>query len=63
MENRFLTTGELATELRTPTATLRYWRHKGVGPRSLKVGRRVLYAESEVAAWLAQLATQETGRA
>jgi hypothetical protein len=37
---------------RTPSATLRFWRHKGIGPKSFKVGRRVMYREDDVAAWL-----------
>ncbi len=39
-----LTSAELAKIIRVPHATLRYWRHVGVGPRSFKMGdRRVLY--------------------
>ena len=36
--------------LRVPT--LRWWRHRGIGPRSAKIGRRVFYRESDVQAWL-----------
>lgn len=35
-----------------PAATLRYWRHKGVGPRSGKIGRRVVYKRADVEAWV-----------
>jgi len=35
-----------------PTATLATWRHRGLGPPYLKAGRRVLYLESAVRAWL-----------
>ena len=38
-----LTITEAAGVLRTPVATLRYWRHLGTGPRSFRLGRRVLY--------------------
>lgn len=55
MDEPLLTTQELGTKLKTPAETLRYWRHVGKGPRSFKVGRRVLYAESDVMAWLAEL--------
>ena len=48
----YLTTDELAALARTTPETARYWRHVGKGPRSFKVGRRVLYAESDVRAWL-----------
>ncbi|MGI8614897.1 MAG: helix-turn-helix transcriptional regulator [Nocardioidaceae bacterium] len=45
----YLTTPEVAKHYRTSEATVRYWRHIGYGPRGIKVGRRVLYALSEVA--------------
>ncbi len=51
----YLTTDELATWLRTSPETVRYWRHIGKGPRGIKVGRRVLYAESEVLRFDAEL--------
>ncbi len=40
--------------IRVPEATLRYWRHIGIGPRSFKMGpRRVLYRADDVTAWVA----------
>ena len=48
----YLTTGEVAEALRTSPETVRYWRHLGKGPRSFKVGRRVLYARADVLAWV-----------
>ena len=38
-----LTITEAAAILRAPVATLRYWRHLGTGPDSIKVGRRILH--------------------
>lgn len=35
-----------------PEATLRFWRHAGTGPRSAKFGRRVVYREADVLAWI-----------
>lgn len=55
----YLTTAELAQKLRTPAETCRYWRHIGKGPKSFKVGRRVLYAIEDVEAFIAE-ARQET---
>ncbi len=49
----YLTTTEIAELLRTPVETVRYWRHIGKGPKSFKVGRRVLYALEDVEAFLA----------
>ncbi len=43
-----MTTAEVATALRVSESTVRYWRHKGYGPKGRKVGRRVLYERSEV---------------
>lgn len=50
----FMTTTEVAETCRTSPETVRYWRHVGKGPKSFKVGRRVLYATDDVVAWLAE---------
>lgn len=47
-----LTTEEVADWLRTSPETVRFWRHVGKGPRSFKIGRRVLYARSDVEAYV-----------
>ncbi|GAA2184683.1 hypothetical protein GCM10009785_33580 [Brooklawnia cerclae] len=52
MAAKLLTTPEVAEQIRVPEATLRYWRHMGLGPRSAKLGRRVVYREDDVLAWL-----------
>jgi len=51
---KYLTTVELAELVRTPIETVRYWRHIGKGPRSFKVGRRVLYAAEDVEAFIGE---------
>jgi hypothetical protein len=43
---------EASQVLRTPVATLRYSRHLGIGPRSFRLGRRVLYRRDDVHAWI-----------
>lgn len=53
MAERFLTTEEVADLARTAPSTVRYWRMCGKGPKGVKRGRRVLYAESVVERWLA----------
>jgi DNA-binding transcriptional MerR regulator len=50
MAVRLLTTEEVAARFRTSPATVRYWRHIGIGPSGIKVGRRVLY-EAECDRW------------
>lgn len=50
-----LTIAEVSARTRVPVDTLRYWRHVGgVGPKSAKVGRRVVYREADVDAWVAE---------
>jgi hypothetical protein len=46
-----LTPEETAAALRTPVATLRYWRHLGVGPDDFRLGRRVVYRREDVDRW------------
>ena len=49
---RYLTTAEVAELCRTSPETVRFWRHVGKGPKSFKVGRKVLYGIEDVEAWL-----------
>jgi excisionase family DNA binding protein len=48
-----MTTEEVADLFRTTSETVRWWRHNNKGPRSFKVGRRVLYAREDVEAFIA----------
>jgi predicted DNA-binding transcriptional regulator AlpA len=56
---KLLTTTEVADVLRRPVGTLRYWRHTGEGPRSVKIGRAVMYDADEVAAWIERHFTEQ----
>jgi DNA-binding transcriptional MerR regulator len=51
-DDDLLTITEAADILRTPIATLRYWRHLGTGPRSFRLGRHVLYRTGDLHAWI-----------
>ena len=51
MNVRLLTTAEVAERFRTSPSTVRYWRHLGIGPAGIRVGRRGLYAEAECDRW------------
>ena len=51
MTARLLTTEEVAVRFRTSPATIRYWPHIGISPFGIKVGRRVLYDETECDRW------------
>ncbi len=52
--SQYLITEEVAELVRTEAETVRYWRQIGKGPKSFKVGRRVLYLRADVDAWLAE---------
>ncbi len=49
---QLLTLTEAAARLRTPVATLRYWRHLGTGPDSFRLGRRVMYRRDDLDRWI-----------
>ena len=51
MSPRLLTTEEVAARFRTSPATVRYWRHIGIGPDGVRVGRRVLYDAVDCDRW------------
>jgi len=52
--HHLLTLSEAANVLRTPVATLRYWRHLGIGPDGFRVGRRVMYRIEDVERWITE---------
>lgn len=52
MQDRILTIEEVAEKTRKPVATLRYYRSRGGGPASFRLGRRVVYREADVDAWI-----------
>jgi predicted DNA-binding transcriptional regulator AlpA len=61
MTVEYMTTNEVAELCRTSVETARFWRHVGKGPKSFKVGRRVLYPTVEVHRWLADLQRKAQG--
>lgn len=48
IENTNLTPKEAANRLRVTTGTLSNWRVQGMGPKFIKVGRKVLYPMAQV---------------
>lgn len=50
-EEAFLTTTEAAAFYRTAVPTLEGWRVKGGGPPFIRLGRRVVYAKSDLIAF------------
>ena len=62
MDGTYLTTQEVADRFRTSPESVRYWRHRGTGPQSVKIGRKVLYPAQAVRDWEAQrLAAEQAG--
>jgi predicted DNA-binding transcriptional regulator AlpA len=55
-----MTLVETAAYLRTPVATLRYWRHLGTGPAGFRLGRRVVYRREDVDRWLGECQRAQT---
>lgn len=51
-DDELMSVNEVATFLRVPVATVRYWRHLGTGPHGFRVGRSVRYWRSDVIHWL-----------
>ena len=51
--SRLLTLPEVSELTRVPDGTLRSWRRLGQGPASSRLGRRVVYVEADVRAWMA----------
>jgi predicted DNA-binding transcriptional regulator AlpA len=58
-DDDLLTTAEVVAITRAPASTIRYWRHVGTGPRSFRLGRRVVYRRRDVLAWIAKCEVQE----
>ncbi len=50
--SRLVTIEELSDYLQVPVKTLYDWRHRGLGPPGLRVGRHVRYRQADVDAWL-----------
>ena len=54
-----MTLPEVAEATKIPLGTLRYWRHVGSGPKSFRMGRRVMYRKNDVDAWVEAQYTAE----
>lgn len=54
---RLWTVQDVSAFLGVPVATLYAWRHKGEGPRGLRIGKHLRFVPDDVRAWvLAQAA-------
>lgn len=60
-QTKHVRTAELVDEYGIPEGTWRWWRYRGEGPRSFKLGRTVFYDAADVAAWI-EAQKDATGR-
>src|SRR3712207_1026551 len=51
-DDDLLTITEASAILRVPVNTLRWWRHRGDGPRFFKIGRHLVTTIGDLAAWI-----------
>ena len=63
MTRTILRLEEIAGRTGIPIDTLRWYRHKRIGPKTWKLGRRVVAYEDDVNAWLEQQANEPQGAA
>jgi DNA-binding transcriptional MerR regulator len=62
--DKLLQLAEVSEITGIPENTLRYWRQLGTGPKSARLGRRVVYRERDVTAWVdAQFEVQARSKA
>lgn len=50
--HHLMTMEEVSAETRIPVNTLRFYRHKGVGPKFAKLGGRLMARRDEVGKWI-----------
>lgn len=55
----FRTVDEVAEILRTTTQALYNMRHRGEGPPAVKIGRKLLYAQSDLDAYVDRLYAEQ----
>ncbi len=52
---QLLRTTEVSDQTGIPVATLRWWRHRGEGPPSFKLGKKnVVYPADALAVWISR---------
>ncbi len=61
MMEKLMTTGDVAEATRSTIDTVRYWRSAGIGPSGFRVGKKVLYREADVIAWIESKSADTAG--
>lgn len=54
MSHKIVKLAEAAEQLRIPINTLRYYRSRGVGPASFRLGRGIVYTQQALDEWVDQ---------
>jgi predicted DNA-binding transcriptional regulator AlpA len=62
MKRKIMRLPEIEERTGIPIATLRWYRHQGIGPRTFVLARRVVAYEDEVESWIAAQAAAESRR-
>jgi hypothetical protein len=52
MSSELLTLEQFAEMVNTPLNTVRFWRQTGYGPKSARIGRRVMVRRADAEAWI-----------
>jgi predicted DNA-binding transcriptional regulator AlpA len=52
MNQKLLRVPDVAELTGVSENTLRHWRHMGTGPKSARLGRRIVYRATDVEAWI-----------
>jgi predicted DNA-binding transcriptional regulator AlpA len=53
---------EVSELTRIPVPSLRFYRHNGTGPKSFRLGNRMVYKRADVEAWIESRYEAEVGR-
>ncbi|MFO7861005.1 MAG: helix-turn-helix domain-containing protein [Desulfosalsimonas sp.] len=59
----FYTTEQVSNLLGIQPNTLEIWRHRGTGPKFIKMGRLVRYKSNDLEAWIDSQTRQNTSQA
>ncbi|MGH2717118.1 MAG: helix-turn-helix transcriptional regulator [Actinomycetota bacterium] len=52
MVPRLMSVAELSEALQVPAETIYQWRHRGLGPKPIRLGRHLRFDPADVARWL-----------
>ena len=52
LPERLLSVQEVAELLQVPVTTIYHWRHRGEGPRPMRLGKHLRFDPADVARWI-----------